>query len=252
MCAGNLPRGRYVLAIGLSAVISFLMYAPPLHADSITIDSFNDPVVGTPFFVEGLPLWGNSDPFAHEDKNVLEVIGGERDILVDVMGTASPISAAGIIAGPAGLLQLATFGVPGTKMIATYNGVNDVGLGGVDVTDSGANSKFVLRFNSIDAGDAVKLDLKVTVGSTGHPPSSKSYTVDESTGWLDRYIPFSDFAADLTSVTSLEFAFNDLAVPNVDFELDLIEAVPEPSTLALLFALGAFVCVAGAWRRRKR
>jgi len=230
------------------------MYASPLHADSITIDSFNHPLDGTPFFVEGLAPWGNSDPFAHEDQNVLEVIGGERDILVDVVGTASPISAAGIIAGPAGLLQLATFGGPGTRMIATYNGVNDVGLGGMDVTDSGANNKFVLRFNSIDAGDADKLGLKVTVGSTGNPPSSKSYLVDESTGWLDRYIPFSDFAADLTSVTSLEFAFNDLVapVPNVDFELDLIEAVPEPSTLALLFALGAFVCVAGAWRRRKR
>jgi hypothetical protein len=195
------------------------------------------------------------------------ICGGRRDVLIDVVGDPSPIAAAGVIGYDSvydvGLLQIATFGEAGTRVVVQYDGLDDdpeaklfdAGLlGGLDLTDGGTNNAIELRFFSIDAGDDATLRLKVSVQGNGGSDSIE-YDIAESTAPSVFSVPFSDFDAGLfSSVDSITFGFNDLIepVPNIDFELDSIQAVPEPSILAMLSGLGALAVLTGVWRRQGR
>ena len=256
MCSGNSPRGRYFLFAGLSAVLAFLTYAPSLHAGTITIDSFDYPNPGDVFFTPGAPPWGTGNPtfISRTGFPEGEVIGDKRDIYVEVKGDPTPSSAAGIVGYESvyqeGILKLSTGGEPGTYLIAQYDGmVGDP----QDLTDGGTNDRLRLTFDNVDAGDGSELALKVTVvGTSGSAVFTG--TVAEAVSSTNRDILFTEFSdpSVFSSVQSIAFAFNDLETPvsNVDFEVDSIEVVPEPSTLVLLFGFGAFMLV--AWSRRKR
>ena len=185
-------------------------------------------------------------------------------------GTALPISAAGIIGYETvygnGLLQVATFGQPGTYVIAQYDGrdvdladqlVDSEDLGPVDLTDGGTNTKFRLRFNSVDGGNATSLELSITVVGGGSSSTAvQGLAVPEASNPFDFDVPFADFpnSALLASAESITLKFNALAtpVPNVDFELDSVEAIPEPATLVMLLGLGVSMLVAAGWCWRKR
>ena len=274
MCRDILSGGRYALATGLCGVVSLLIFLPVAQAGNITIDSFDFPNPQATFFFPGPTQWGAGNP-AGIEQVVPGVIGGERDVFVEVVGTPEPISAAGTIghelSADAGLLQFATFGFggPGSYLIAQYDGkdsdpepssglTNSELLGELDefdLTDGGTNNAFKFAFNDMDAGNGTWLDLGITVTGPAGLVGQYQGKIPESSEPFVHMVAFDEFTGDDTfdNVTSITFVFNDVAspTPNVDFELSSIEAsqIPEPSTLALLSALGVLLLAVRAWRR---
>ena len=262
--------GMSVLKAAVYTVIvwSLFVHALTATADTITIDSFNHPDAqaggGTNFYVPGVLPWGTGvNFFDKNDAAVEEVIGKDRDIHVEVVGPAIPISASGTIGYEPvydiGLLFLASGGRAGTYVTATYDGALGAGLGGIDLTDGGANNRLEIDFQSLDAGDLTDLELNIDIVSQGQHSYLKSQHtfVAEKIGSFTEKLYFDYFSDEdvLKSVDSITFTFNNMADPvsNVDFEIDNIKAVPEPSTIAMLSALVGASMLAVPWcRRRKR
>jgi hypothetical protein len=65
-------------------------------------------------------------------------------------------------------------------------------------------------------------------------------------------LPSGGTFATLTKAKSVEFIFNATSVRNVDFALDSIQLVPEPSAVVLLGAFAGCVGLAVVWRRRRK
>jgi hypothetical protein len=237
-------------------VWSVLVYAHTATASTITIDSFNYPndPSGTEFYVPGKAPWGSGNPFDHKDPGVLEVIGNERDTHVEVVGTPMTISASGIIGYEPlydnGVLWLSTGGPAGTFVRVVYDGADGLGLGGIDLTDGGSNNLFRFGFvGEFDPGGSTSLALTITVDGQGGGSTSVQTQIPDQPAPFDFDVPFADFSNPglLSSVKSITCTLNDPLAPvsGVDFELDYIKAVPEPSTIALLSALGASLLLAG-------
>lgn len=260
MHTGDLSWGRCSFVAGLSAAILLLVHLPLLQADFITIDSFDSPDPAVAFFVPGPPSGSRGIPFALKQA-APEAIGQQRDLLTTVIGTPLPIAAAVMVgyepSFDAGILAFATFGFgdlgPASYLSVRYDGTDAAGsLANVDLTGDGTNDAFSLRFLGVDA------PLPVTVTVSGPDNTSAVFhgvTADINAPFTFP-IPFASFTGDDTfgNVTSIEFVFNGPAAPiqNMDFELDSIRAVPEPSTLALLFGCGAFAVIARTRRRQRR
>ncbi len=249
--------------VGLSAFLCALVMTPIANGGQIVIDSFNEPSSGEAFFLEG-PAPGSANPILFEHSGLTEVIGSERDCLIEVVGNPTPISASGIIGYEpvynVGALQINTH-EPGTRVTLQYDGFDDDaaglrnagGLGATDLTEGGTNGRIRFHFYTVDTGgpDAPPLSLKVSVN--GEDPVE--FGIPEGNDF-DFFVPFSDFRDGLfSSVDSLMFGINDLVtpIPNIDFKLDYIEveSVPEPSSLALLSGLATCLLVALARRRRQ-
>lgn len=250
--------GHGAAVVCLMIIWSALVYAQTAAADTITIDSFDLPEPGTEFYVPGKPPWGSGNPFDHKDTAVVGVIGGERDVHVEVIGSAVTISAAGIIGWEpvyeAGIFSLGTGGRAGTFAIADYDGLDGAGLGGIDLTDGGTNNRFRFWFNHVDGGDASTMALTIDVMDQDDNVATAQAAVPESTAAFSFDVPFTDFSGPgmLDNVKSISLTFNEPAapVPNVDMELNLVEVVPEPATLVMLSALGVLgLVVAVRWCR---
>ncbi len=270
MCNGRVLRGRYAAAVCVLVAWSLVAHAPSAIAATITIDSFELPDPGTIFFLKGPPGWPTDNPITpqFDDPGIL---GGQRDVLVEVKGRAVVGSAVGIIGredvSGKTVLRVATGGDPGTYVEAQYDGMDlenntsPLNLGEflvpIDLTDNGANDRFRLVFNSLDGGDEPKLAVTIkVVGSAGTTTIRRE--IDENGKSIPADFFFGDFSdPDLTNfetAKSITFGFNDPDDPvfHVDFELDLIEVVPEPSTMVMLLGLGVALLVATVHRRRKR
>jgi len=191
----------------------------------------------------------------------LGILGGERDVLLDVAGVPGFITFAGQIGAGTFIFGGSS---PGTAATIQYDGldadivgppaalVNAQGLGGVDLTAYG--DRFALRFLGIDGGDAQVTDISITVHSPGGFSITLFDTIADSAG-PSTYTspPFASWvvAADPTNVSAIEFRLNYSGAADVDFELDKISIVPEPSAMALC-AAGLACLLACVWRRRKQ
>jgi len=272
--------------VGLGAFL-LSVAAPAAPAASIMIDDFGLPNPGDPFFISALnPDSSGRVLIKHSvfEKDEEHLLGAERDVFVEVCGPPMAISAGGIVAfdpdSQLGLLQIATFGEAGTTVTVQYDGpdtldsvegglVNAYGLPELDLTCGGGNDGFLLHFAGTDGVEPDGLDIRVL--ATSPAPDGIDKRVAVYTGYCpnsylpyDVFIPFSEFVVAgeagedplsakevLSSVDSVTFEFNGHATPNVDFELDYISVVPEPSALMLL-GLTAGLLVIMQCRRRKR
>lgn len=189
------------------------------------------------------------------------VMGGERDVLLTVVGSASPISFIGEIGG--GSLQFAS-SIPGTTAVLQYDGldadplgppaslVNSESVGGLNLGLLG--SIIALEFSRIDGGSALATGLEIEVHSTAGSSSLSTLIPDSGVPTVFT-VPMTDFSdvSVFADVTSMEVRLNPAGTPDVDFQLDTIKVigppVPEPSTALLLatFGLGLGLCL---WRRR--
>jgi hypothetical protein len=239
--------------------------ARPASAGNIVVDDFDTPDTAELVFNLGNP----NPPSAYLVKHTLpEVLGGERDILIEVLGTAKRFSVGAMIgydpASGIGALQVATSGNPATRIALQYDGedladsvenglVNAQDLS-VDLTDGGTNDRFELKFAYSDGVDDRGLDIGIIATSpTGGSLVYWGYVPDSIAPSVFS-ISFSEFTAQgdasFSNVSSLMFLFNFDGTPNIDIGLDSIKAVPEPSTSALL---GIALLVGGAiWLRRRR
>ncbi len=200
--------------------------------------------------------------WAHPDLSVVEtpdagILGGERDILLDVIGTPGFSSFIGEI-GAGSFISGCTS--PGTAATIQYDGVdadpadaltNSEGLGPVDLTVHG--DRFALDFLSLDGGGSQFTEIWITVFSPGGFSDLLVDLIPDSAGPSTYVSPaFGDWVtnADPTNVAAVEFSMNPIGIDDVDFELDTISIVPEPSTLALC-VLGLACALGCVWRRRK-
>lgn len=203
--------------------------------DDVLIDSFDSPGIPAQFIINLTSL----DPTLAK-QTAPSAIGGERDLLVDVAGTSTPISAAIELGG--GNLNFTTAVTPGTVGTLQYDGIdadipgppaaliNSQGLG-VDITRGGINSHIRLDFLRVDGGNATQLDYQVLLTSTGGGTAVATNNVPQSVGPISDFVPFFSFAQaggfSFQQVTSIEFVFNPMAVARLEFVLDLATITTE-------------------------
>lgn len=253
--------------VALGAVAGLWLLTPPVRAS--LIDDFASPDPGELRFLSGaMPgtrtaLIENSSP---------DVLGLQRDVLIEVLGQPQILSAAAIVGHDPDFdwdaLQIATFGSPGTAVTLQYDGVDsaDTTSGGLvnthglsaDLTDGGLSNGFLLAFFSSDGGEPNGLDLEIVATSPlfGTAALAEDHHVPNHTGPFDYFVPFTDFdtadpGAFFARIDSLTFVLNGDGTPDVDYEINAITTVAEPSTLALL-GFGALLAAAAAYLRRKR
>jgi hypothetical protein len=235
------------------------------QAMPITIDSFADPDPST-FFSLGSGI-SPSKAFSQLTPSAL---GGERDSLFQVFGSANSNSIVGLLGFDTSYgipaMQIGTAGLSPSVATLQYSGIansntatalvnaHDLADGiGIDLTDGGTNDRFELQFYTVDAHPSDGLDVVVTIASPGGLSSSATVIVPNSQTESLIDIPFSQLvgAASITDVDGITFVFNgQRKTANVDFEVQSIVAtVPEPGG-AVLAAAGALALAVYVKRRR--
>lgn len=247
----------------LFAVCLILAVPVSVQAASLTIDDFSAPdEVTVPVIILLDP-----DPTLVETPDP-QILGEERDILVDVIGTPSYSSFIGEIGEGSFIFGGSS---PGTVATIQYDGDDDdtesveqlgrlnnaEGLGGLDLTPYGL--VFALDFLNADGGQQQSTGIEIEVHSSTNSVTYQG-AIDDSGSPFTYSAPFADFrdASDLsdpsvfTDVASIEFRLNHNGADDVDFELDAISVVPEPSTLAMLAAVGLLGLLIFVWQRRRQ
>jgi hypothetical protein len=250
-------------------VVCLVLVALPSADASLLIDDFNAP------HSPEVPIINHTDP----DPKLIEtqdaaILGGERDMLLDVIGTPTASSLIGEIGG--GVFKFGGSS-PGTAAILQYDGedtdepgnadpvtgwpaalVHSEQLGGIDLTLNG--HAFGLLFESIDGGGLQLTDIQVEVHAPTGGAAFAGMIPDSAAAAMYRadFTKFHDLGdpalpADpgvFANATSIEFRINPAGIDDVDFKLDrIIVTTPEPSTL-VTWTIG-LICVLG-WARRRR
>lgn len=251
-----------VASVGLLVVVGSSVYG-----DSIVVDDFKLPALEDPYFF----MRGNNLVF--RDATLIKhihpgILGTERDLLVEMCGYAQYSSSGGAIGydgtGGLSLFQVRTSGNSGTVVALQYDGQDDLdteqglenarGLS-VDLRRGGTSEGFLFRFAHADGADPEGLDLSITVTGPVHGTIGlkQQHYIPNQPGPFVHFVDFQDFTNPgvFDNVDSLTFVFNGDATPDADYQLDAIEVVPEPSTLALL-GLGLLIMLVHGWRRQER
>jgi hypothetical protein len=205
-------------------------------AMTTNIDNFSDPNPAGSWFINVL----NPDPYFRQDAGA-GIIGGQRDLTIDVLGPSNPISANGFIGTFAINNGAFNFGTAssgaGSQGVLQYDGVdldgnNAQALPNVNLLANG-NTGIRLDFAFLQVGAGATMPLSIS--ATG-PLGTASFTtlVNQNPGAFSLYIPFAAFSTSGTfsfgDVASLQFTFNQTGVPDVDFQIDQIVAANQNNT----------------------
>jgi hypothetical protein len=242
-----------------AAIGASLLSPANASAASIVIDDFNQPNPQQFYVIAAI----NADPLLHKTVHG-SILGGERDLLVDVIGNAALTTAAGTIGG--GDLDFGSSGpvvatmqydgVDADQLLPTRALVNNQGLA-VDLTGGGTNSAFRLDFDSIDGGPPLTpLSYTITLTSPIAGVATRTGTLAETASPLSYFVPFSAFTQSVNftfaNVTGITLTLNGgTTQPDADYKLSLFAAVPEPHSIALL-GIGGAAFVLAAHRRRSK
>jgi hypothetical protein len=245
--AGSRSGVVALVAVALSFGVS------PARAAPITIDNFAQP---DPFAFFAVPA-GNNTSLARTDLTS-GAIGGQRDSLFQVIGTALGNSAVGVMGHDVNFninaFQLGTINPGPTVATLQYSGVGGVGLG-ANLID-GTNDRIQIQFFTSDAQPVPQgLDMVMTITSPGGFTSTLTKDAPNSQSAFACDFPFNQFVgtANLSNVQSIRVVFNGVRqTPNVDFEIRGIIAVPEPASLLTMALGGAFFAVARLAPRKRR
>jgi hypothetical protein len=258
------------------ATLAVAVLSTPSHAATILIDDFRD---ANHFPLPesqqgwGIPLFTQANPFIMEHTPQMgTILGGERDVAIDVTTVPKGVSAFGVI-GDVDEEDPSTegefdFGSASTaRVMATleYDGLdagevaagaltNALDLGGIDFT-AGGNNAFSFAFRTVDpAPNQTGIGLRIEVTGAGGTATYVG-TIPQSAVESTFLAPFAEFdsAGPLSAATSIRFIFNGNGAPDtaVDFNLKNIAAVPEPATLAMA-CMGVVLAGGVVWRRRRR
>jgi hypothetical protein len=211
---------------------------------SINIDDFSNPNPEADYFITGV----NPNPFTLTTTGS-GIIGGQRDLTVNVLGVPNPLSASGFIGvfdtdqgvfnlaqGPAG---------PGTEAMLHYN-AGGAGLG-ANLTASG-NTGIRIDFDFLQDLGSVPIDATVTATGPGGTATFSTLIappIPPNPDAFDFFVPFSSFVPtgsfSFSNVTSLQVNLNHngVAVQALDLQITQIAAssfnfgnFPNPSCLA--------------------
>lgn len=231
---------RSVLA-GLAAAALPLAPAAPARA-ALEIDRFVTPQV------LNLPFGGPDDAFS--SAAAPEVLGGERDASLQRLTGTEPAT---LLINPTGsdrLLSCESGPSSLVEWVIVWDGadgdaaVDETGLGGIDLTEGGANTGFMVRVRS-DLPASLQIEL---TDMSGGSTSAELALPGGDPKLVSRFLPFSAFdepaiAADVGSV-SLVLGGQAGLDAQIDF---VIVRVPEPAAGAGLAAAGGLLLCA---RRR--
>lgn len=179
-----------------------------------------------------------------------EALGGERDITVQrISANSGSVDVDVHLSGPS---QLAYSSGPNTdgRGIILWDGPGSAGLGGLNVSQSGANVGIFL-FAASDLGATLTLDIGSSGGASA---GSVLVPADPSFNFTPVFLPFTSFAttsgsgANFASINYVRLTINGPL--GTDVLVDLITAnSPEPLTLSLLGA--GLLAIAGLARRKR-
>jgi len=197
-----------------------------MTAGAILIDGFEIPTPAEPYWV-----WPPAvNPLTVEHTGP-QIIGGQRDMTVEVLGAVGFLSAFGEIG--AGNVVLAT-AEPGTTARWLYAGTAASPGLYVDLTAGGVNHGLRVDFGGLQIGGAAEeTDYRLEVTHPTMGTVSVSGMVHELLDPDDNFIPFSlnvpfsAFSAPsgfFTNVYSVEFFINESGIPHMDLELNAIVA----------------------------
>jgi hypothetical protein len=215
-------------------------------AQALTIDTFNTTQSVTDFGGDAIATSGTVSDAAN-------IIGTDRIVTVLQTGgtTAASLS---FNDGSNSLMTLSNADSTSTSTIL-YGGIGGtLGLGGVDVTVSGAQNAFDIRVIQSDFATAVSITVGDASGSSILTQTSPTL-VTSSTPFIFEFANFSVFTGSGADFTSLEFIQIDIttSVNQTDLQLDFFGTTttvqtPEPG-MALVFGFG--LAALGFARRRR-
>lgn len=202
-----------------------------------SIDSFNSTD-------QTVTASGTSGTTANSSIAAPEAVGGERDLFVELTSTATSISI-DVAATAQQLMEFsASATATGTRTI-TWDGadgdatsLDPVGLGGIDLTQAGANTGFLLQVGA-DQSDA---QLRITAHTDGSNSSTSTVTLPNTAGPANDllFVPLSGFTVasgtgvDFTNIGALEFEILQ-GTTAVDGQIDFVSMVG-PTEITTNFA----------------
>lgn len=197
---------------------------------------------------------GDGGVWAVQTFNASSIIGGYRDLYIEKTADAADDGVFGVRAGvSSGSLTYAQDTFQGAVGFVRWDGaatggaIDTAGLGGIDLSTTNvaisvqvlsADLNFPLTFNVWTDGDNDNVfTLSSLTKLAGPGPGVFNFM-------------FTDFVgADFSNVGAMELVLNNSAIVDLDIRIDLIQAVPEPGTLALV---GATLLGLGVARRRAK
>lgn len=243
-----------------SLCLAWMFAANTAMAGIVTIDTFDHPNPGNLYVLASQQT--NPAVFVEQEPGIL---GKEREFQITVNGVPNPLSALGVVMTGEYVFGSAS---PGAKVIFQYDGDDQPGSGlapSPNLTNAkllsknfgtlNAASNFLIQFMALDSGPTSNhINMQARLYGAGNSTAVYNGQINDNSSPFDYNIPYSAFTTSagfsFGNVKALEFEFNTTMIPFVDFEIDRISAVPEPSTWVMgLIGLVGFLAAA---RRKLR
>ena len=208
------------------------------------IDNFNNPSPADIFFITQDT---GGVPYDVLQENGSGMLGGYRNVLVNVLGTPDPSSAIGFVGTSGGVSEfnLSAESAPpnglGTSATLQYSGsnttsfqspnslTNAAALPNIDLTNNGINTGISLNFDVLKAGSSTAITVPLQITATG-PTGSATFgaLLNQSTSAFTYAAPFSTFVTtgtfSFSDITSLTITLNSSAEPGLDYDLLGVQA----------------------------
>jgi hypothetical protein len=153
---------------------------------ALNVDQFSDPNPDFVYFINAI----NANPLTRNDTGA-GILGGQRDLNVNVLGPSNPISAngfVGLLGTGDGVFNLGTASNgPGTQVIMTYD-ANGAGLA-TNLT-AGGNNSLRLDFDFLQVGTGTTMDMKIVLTSPGGTATFTT-NITENGNAFSEIVPFA-------------------------------------------------------------